>query len=269
MGQLVRVAKAVAATADVVMPSHRGVTVLLYHRVGGGTSAAVDLDPKLFADQLDLLVEHAVPVSLGTALAALDAAPHPGPDPVVVTFDDGTADVVETALPLLVERGIPALLYVATDSVETGVALPGGGRPVSWAALRDAVSSGWLELGSHTHSHLLLDRAPRELVDGELDTSIDLLTSRCGVAVEHFAYPKGVLGSASSRAAVEARFASAAVAGTQANRYGRTDPYRLQRTPVQRADGLRWFARKLSGGMRLEGDLRRVRNRWRYAGATR
>jgi hypothetical protein len=32
---------------------------------------------------------------------------------------------------------------------------------------------------------------------------------------------------------------------------------------------MRWFERKVAGGMRLEDDLRRVANRWRYAGVTR
>jgi hypothetical protein len=67
---------------------------------------------------------------------------------------------------------------------------------------------------------------------------------------------------------VRARFASAAIAGTRPNRYGRTDPYRLHRSPVQVADGMRWFRRKVAGGMALEDDVRRLVNRLRYRGAT-
>ena len=69
-------------------------------------------------------------------------------------------------------------------------------------------------------------------------------------------------------AAVRERFASAAVAGTHLNRYGATDPYRLGRSPIQLSDGMRWFRRKVQGGMALEDDVRRVANRLRYAGAT-
>jgi hypothetical protein len=50
--------------------------------------------------------------------------------------------------------------------------------------------------------------------------------------------------------------------------YGATDPYRLARSPVQRADGMHWFERKLAGGLRLEDDVRRWANRVRYLGAT-
>ena len=75
-------------------------------------------------------------------------------------------------------------------------------------------------------------------------------------------------GSAAADAAVRARFRSAALAGTRPNPYGRTDPYRLARSPIQRADGMSWFRRKLDGGMALEDRLRTLANRRRYAGAT-
>ena len=64
------------------------------------------------------------------------------------------------------------------------------------------------------------------------------------------------------------RFVSAALAGTRANPYGRTDPYRLSRSPIQTADAMRWFTQKVAGGMAFEDTVRRVANRARYAGAT-
>ncbi|MDQ3353292.1 MAG: hypothetical protein M3507_02185, partial [Actinomycetota bacterium] len=90
---------------------------------------------------------------------------------------------------------------------------------------------------------------------------------RLGTTPRHFAYPKALLGSPAAQAAVQARFASAAIGGTRANCYG-GDPYRLQRSPIQVSDGMRWFRRKTQGGMALEDDLRRLINRRRYAGAT-
>jgi peptidoglycan/xylan/chitin deacetylase (PgdA/CDA1 family) len=187
---------------------------------------------------------------------------------VVVTFDDGTADVVEEALPVLAEVGVPALLYVATRFVEEGEDFPDEGRVASWSALADAVASGWLSLGSHTHSHALLDRLPDDRVADELDRSIELLGERTGVEARHFAYPKALAGSPAADRLVRDRFASAAVAGTRANRYGRTDPWALARSPIQVSDGMRWFAAKADGGLGLEDDLRRLANRVRYRGAT-
>ncbi len=113
-----------------------------------------------------------------------------------------------------------------------------------------------MTVGSHTHSHALLDRLPDADLADELDRSIDLIGERVGVAAVHFAYPKAVMGSPAADRAVRARFASAALAGGRANRPGRTDPHRLARTPVQVSDGERWFRRKAGGGLALEETIR-------------
>jgi len=190
--------------------------------------------------------------------------PCPAHDPVVVTFDDGTDDFAELAAPVLARYSVPAVLYVATDFIESGRRFPGNGRPLSWAALADTVSTGNLTVGSHTHTHALLDRVPAREVADELDRSIGLIHDRLGTDPRHFAYPKAVLGSPWAEAAVRARFVSAAVGGGRPNPYGRTDPHRLSRTAVQRADGMRWFARKAAGGMALEETVRQGLNRVRH-----
>jgi len=95
----------------------------------------------------------------------------------------------------------------------------------------------------------------------------ELLGERVGVHAQHFCYPKAVAGSAAAEREVRARFRTAVLAGTRPNRPG-ADLHRLHRSPVQRSDGMRWFERKATGGMRLEDDLRRVANRVRYRGAT-
>ena len=112
-----------------------------------------------------------------------------------VDLDDGTADVVEEALPILVDLGVPALLYVATQFVEEGRDFPDEGRVASWSALADAAATGCLDLGSHTHSHALLDRLADHLVAEELDRSVELIGERTGVGARHFAYPKALAGS--------------------------------------------------------------------------
>ena len=267
--RLARTVKNLAATADRVRGPRPGVVVLIYHRVGGGSGLEVDLPVELFAAQMELLAGEGRVVTLDAALAALDgpSAP-PGRDPVVITFDDGTADFAEHAMPVLERHGVPATLYVATSFVEDQKPFPADGTPLTWAALGDAVSTGLLTVGSHTHTHALLDRAAPDVVDDELSRSVELIGERLGVSAEHFAYPKANAGSPAAERAVRARFRSAALAGTRPNPYGRTDPYRLARSPIQVADGMEWFRRKSEGGMALEDTLRRLLNRRRYAGAT-
>lgn len=257
--------KVAAGALDRVKPPPPGVVVLIYHRVGGASGTAVDLPLGVFRRQLEHISGTGRAVDLDSALTSLSASQGPAPGPVVVTFDDGTADFADTVVDQLVAHRVPAVLYVATDFVERGVPFPNEGRPVSWAGLSDAVSTGYVTIGSHTHRHLLLDRLPARDVDEELDRSIGLIEDRLGIRPYHFAYPKAVLGSPEAEMRVRSRFRSAALAGTRPNPYGRTDPYRLARSPVQSGDSTTWFQRKLAGGMALEDSLRQALNRRRYA----
>jgi peptidoglycan/xylan/chitin deacetylase (PgdA/CDA1 family) len=272
--------KVVSAAADHLRPEVGGVVVLLYHRVGGRSSLEIDLDAASFDEQMAAVAARRV-LPLGDALVQLatssprDVASNAASKPsasnasaVVVTFDDGTADFVEVALPIIVRHGVPVTLYLATDFVEGGTsAFPGGARALSWSALRDACTTGLVNVGSHTHSHRLLDRTPSAEAADELDRSIDLIGSNLGVTALDFAYPKAVPGRADVEPLVRDRFRSAALAGTRVNRFGNTDPYRLARSPIQVSDGMQFFGRKLAGGMALEDSVRRAMNRVRYARA--
>lgn len=265
-GQIRQLVKWTAAAVDVVRRP-RGLVVLIYHRVGARTPVSVDLPRSLFAEQLAALTADWSPITLDHAAEVLTGSDAPGgPPPVCLTFDDGTVDFVEEALPELVAHRVPAALFVATDHVDTGRSFPDNGRPVSWAGLRDALSTGLVTIGSHTHTHRLLDRVDGPEAADELDRSIGLIEDRLGVACSHFAYPKALPGSTAAEQEVRRRFRTAAVAGTRPNPYGATDLHRLRRSPVQVGDGMRWFRRKASGGMALEDDLRTLRNRRRYAG---
>jgi peptidoglycan/xylan/chitin deacetylase (PgdA/CDA1 family) len=179
-----------------------------------------------------------------------------GRHPVVVTFDDGTADFVDTALPLLVRYRIPATLYVATRFVEERKLFPHDEAPLSWGAIRDAISTGLVTVGSHTHSHLLLDHAGPAEAETDLRRSTQLIGERLDVSAEHFAYPRARLPRSHIETIVRQLFGSAAVGGNRANVPGNTDAHRLARSPIQASDGMRWFGAKLSGGLALEERLR-------------
>ncbi|HEX8769276.1 MAG TPA: polysaccharide deacetylase family protein [Acidimicrobiales bacterium] len=261
-----RAVKVTAAASDSLRPRLPGVTILAYHRVGQRSDLSVDLPLDLFTRQMREIAESGGVVSLDRALRLL-AQPDERENYVVVTFDDGTADFVDIALPVLERFQVPATLYVATNFIEQQISFPHEGKPLSWAALSDALATDLVTVGSHTHTHALLDRLDPMEVQRELDCSAELISERLGRPAIHFAYPKAVPGSTSAVEAIGERFESAALAGTRKNSFGRTDPHRLARSPIQVSDGMRWFRRKVNGGMRLEDDLRRLANRRRYAGA--
>ncbi len=233
-----------AAVLPFGLPGRRAaddVVILLYHRVGDGTS-----EIELPEDVLDRQLAHVAPhaITLDEALA--------GRGGVVVTFDDGTPDFAERALPLLERHRVPALLYLATGGV--------GGDGLTWRQLGECVASGLVEVGSHTHSHANLADVSEEQADAEMRRSRDLIEDRLGAACRHFAYPWAVGGAAADRAA-RRLFVSAARDAWRTNRAGRTDRYRLGRVPVLRSDGDFFFRRKAAGQLDTEAWVYRALGR--------
>ena len=270
-----RAMKTLAAAGDRVRPPTPGVVVLIYHRVGGGSGTEVDLPAQAFDEQMAWLAASGRVVSLDDAVDRLVAGGDGNGDlgdhgdgaadgPIVVTFDDGTADLAEVATPILVHHGVPATVYLATRYVDEGIDFPDDGAPLSWDAVRDMAATGLVTFGSHTHGHLLLDRLPPNEAADELDRSKDLIEQNLGVPAHHFAYPKAVAASDEVEPLVRARYRSAALGGNRPNPYAGTDLHRLSRTAVQVSDGAAFFVRKAHGGMALEDDLRRGLNRVRY-----
>jgi len=278
-----RLIKQLSHATDRVIRPPAGVTILIYHRVGGDTGGAVDLDPDVFERQLEYLAEHHTVVTLDDAVAQLTAGqidgwaasgadttnttPAGDSRSVVLTFDDGTSDFTDVVVPALSRQGLPATLYAATSFIDGGDDFPWGAPPTSWAALRDAMTTGLVTIGSHTHSHWLLDRLAASDLDEDLDRSCELITTHIGATPIHFAYPKAIPGSPHAEIAVRRRFRTAALAGSRVNRRGHTDLHRLWRTPIQRSDGDEYFAAKATGGLRLEGELRSLVVRARARGA--
>jgi len=102
------------------MPSAggRGALILLYHRIAELPSDpwALSVTPGHFAEHLEVLRKDVNPMSLRQLVRAL----HDGNLPqrsVVVTFDDGYADNLYSAKPLLEHYDIPATIFVTTGSI--------------------------------------------------------------------------------------------------------------------------------------------------------
>jgi peptidoglycan/xylan/chitin deacetylase (PgdA/CDA1 family) len=99
--------------------------IVVYHRVCEVDDDPLGLavSPDRFRDDLELIAARRTPVTLEDVAGA--RAPR---DAVAVTFDDGYADNLTRALPLLEEAGVPATVFVSTGHVEHG-------RPFWWDEL--------------------------------------------------------------------------------------------------------------------------------------
>lgn len=287
MADMKAIVKRVGIVADRLVPPPPGITILIYHRVGGQSDSDVDLSPETFERHLEYLSENHRVLSMAEAVAELAEGTNNGwvTDPssadksaatneaaqrgVVITFDDGTEDFTDLVVPALDRHGLPATLYLATRFIDESVEFPWGAPPTSWAALRDSLAGGYVTIGSHTHTHCLLDRLDTSLIAEDLDRSIELIQDNLELSPQHFAYPKAMPGSPAAEIAVRRRFDTASLAKSRVNRPGATDLHRLWRTPIQRSDDFDMFTLKAAGGLRLEGELRSLAARARYRGIDR
>jgi len=235
--------KAALARGIPTMGGPSGATLLIYHRVGGGSPDERDLAPAEFVRQLDVLVGHDL-LALDSALDRLDRGDtRPS---VVLTFDDGFADVHQHAWPVLQERGLPFTLYLATSFLGAtmhwdGSTAKAAGPALSWGQVEEMVASGLCTLGNHTHRHV----RPERLTALELDECTGAIEARLGVTPRHFAYPWGTAVPAMT-AELAVRFRSACTGELGRNAPG-GDPLLLRRIPVRRTDPLPFFEAKLRG----------------------
>jgi len=101
------------------------LTVALFHRVlPDGDSRWRRTDPSItlsadgFRDGLSFLRRHYEIVALDDVLANRRQRRPLPPRALLITFDDGWADSLEVAAPILEEFGLPAALFAASDAIQ-------------------------------------------------------------------------------------------------------------------------------------------------------
>lgn len=246
MGPRAQVKSLLAAVGWIDARPAAGATLLIHHRVGGGTRDELDLPLDALEAQLDELIEggHDV-LPLDVALDRLDAGDR-SPS-VVLTFDDGFADVHDHAWPLLRDRGMPFTLYLAAGLVgqtmrwEGSTAASQGAPALTWDQIGEMHESGLCTVANHTWDHA----GPDAMDETQLDRCSDVVEQHLRTRPAHFAWTWGVP-VPSLLPAVRSRFRSAAT-GALGRNEPRTDRHALRRVPVRASDPLPFYRAKLRG----------------------
>jgi len=189
-----------------------GVAVLVYHGIGSSTDAEgrFSLSVERFGEQLNALRAAGMHFITARELAADYRTHRPPPsNALMLTFDDGRAEAMMLADPLLRQAHAQATMFVIT-----GRALDHGLFYASTSALRRYARSGRWDLESHTHAqHEMQTTAagnlPKltSLADGDtlasyrrriiedLNQADGALAKLTGLRPVAFAYPFGAYGA--------------------------------------------------------------------------
>ena len=252
--------------------------ILLYHHVGPkGTRAHPELtvSPQRFDRQVRWLAMRGYQgITAADWLRWVRQAKPLPPKPILLTFDDGYADLGEYALPVLRRYGFSAVVYVITGKI--------GGK-VAWEEARDGESyrlmtadqiRHWaregIEFGAHSRTHRDLTALGPAQCKEEILGSKDELERITGTPPLSFAYPFGYL-SETAKEYVRSGFALAMSCDEGLNDLS-TDAYQLKRTMVQPHDSIVALAFRASLGWNPLENLRasirlrtRLRNTLRFA----
>ncbi len=162
--------------------------ILTYHSIDDSGSVT-SMPPATFRRHMDFLAEAGIPVvPLDQALAQ--------PGSVAITFDDGFANLIDSAIPVLVEHNFPATIFLVTSYCGAKNNWPGQSYDkasilplMSWE--QAAAFPAAITLGAHTVNHPDLTRLEPAECERELRESRDQIEQRLGRPAPWLAYPYG------------------------------------------------------------------------------
>jgi peptidoglycan/xylan/chitin deacetylase (PgdA/CDA1 family) len=191
----------------------REALILTYHAVEPGPPPLC-VDPDLFREHVDSLVDsgaRSLTLSELAAAAGRDDIPERA---VAITFDDGCASVARFAAPLLAERGLRATVFCVSGHLGglTDWSTQPASVPVfelATAAEVEELAGMGIEIGSHGVEHFPLAFASEQRARDELLASKDALEQVVRAPVRSFAYPYGSPPSPPARALVRDAYSAA------------------------------------------------------------
>lgn len=205
-----------------------------------------------FESQLDYLRRHYNVIPLAKFLEARRSN-LPLPDrSVVLTFDDGYRNFLTGALPRLVDREMPASVFVITDRIRAA----DESNSDEWFETDDETFLSWeeiralhkhgVEFGSHTCSHRKLAQLPVTEAEQELRASHEALAKYLSQTDMPFAFPYGSYSDTLIAMTRELPYTCALTTDAGTNGPA-TDLFLLRRNLIGDEDDEALFAARVSG----------------------
>jgi peptidoglycan/xylan/chitin deacetylase (PgdA/CDA1 family) len=186
----------------------RPVPILTYHSLDD-SGAVTSVSPRDFREHMQILAERGFSgITLSALLDRWDGRGTLPPRPVVITFDDGFANVFEHAAPHLSDVGFRATIFVVSGRCGLTNDWPNQAADaprlplLSWSELAQMATVGF-EIGAHSVTHRPLTEIPQSEAAKEIVESKAAIEDQLGQAVQTFAYPFGLFDRAICKVARE------------------------------------------------------------------
>ena len=217
--------------------------VLAYHTVGDYPTtlpSGIGLSPARFASHMESLARSGQVVPLAAVADALARGERPRG--IAITFDDGYADNLRHALPVLTRLQLPATFFVSAGLLGQPMALDHAALPLVTAVeLAELAAAPGVEIGSHALTHVSLPGLVPADLDRELAGSRALLEEVTRRPVRWLSYPFGAFDGPVQAAARRAGYAEAFSVWTADE-----GPFARLRIPIHTDDGAWRFGFKTS-----------------------
>ena len=226
------------------MPQNRPVRVLAYHAIADLAGAPVyepyGIPPELFRRQLATLKRFGFRfVEVDEFLRYMRGESGVPRGALLLTFDDGYAELLDVVLPILNELAIPAVVFAVSERLggtnDWDVAL---GAPqlrlMDADALHRLAESG-IEIGAHSRTHPFLTRVSKNQLHAEIAGSVADLEAIGLARPRLFAYPHGEWNQTVKQAAREAGLQAGFTIDPNLSRSNQ-DPYQIPRIEILRQD---------------------------------
>ena len=226
------------------IPRPRALRVLSYHAIAdlAGTPVIEDygVPPELFRQQLDILEQTGFRfVDADEFLRFLHGQAGLPRQPLLLTFDDCYKDLLDVVLPILEERGIPAVAFAvsgrlgSTNDWDEAIGAPQL-RLLDADGLRKLAETG-VALGAHSRTHRQLTCVSVEELYDEVAGSVADLEATGLDRSLLFAYPHGEYNQKVQQAVHDAGLQAAFTVKPGLVRPGQ-DPYQVPRIEILRGD---------------------------------
>lgn len=162
-----------------------GVPILVYHRVSDTDKNPTTLTVADFDAQIKFLVDDGYHViSPDDLLDAWEQGKTLPSKPIVITFDDGHADIYNNVFPILQKHNVRATVFIVTDYV-------GMADYLTWDMARALQAGGFVDIESHTMSYKDLTTLKGDKLWGEIYGSKQAIEWALKKPAKFIAYPNG------------------------------------------------------------------------------